>query len=110
MFRAPLMRDPIVIETLTSETIRQVIERLAQATTFEEFVYRESEMDALFGLADIALTTRRESEHPPLAHNVSLATLRQVRQLIFDAHDASHDSDVKSANELLERAAKLLDQ
>ncbi len=109
MFRAPAMRDAIAIETLTSTTIRQIAERLASARTFEEFVYRESEMDALFTLADIAITTRRESEHPLLARGISLDTLGRLRQLVFEAHDATHDNDVIAACALLERAAQLID-
>ncbi len=103
------MRDAIAIETLTSTTIREIAERLRSASTFEEFVYRESEMDALFTLADIAITTRRENEHPLLARGISLETLAQLRQLVFLAHDATHDNDVATACELLERAARLID-
>lgn len=109
MFRAPEMREVIVIETLTSETIRKIAERLRVARTFEEFVYRESEMDALFSLADIAITTRRENEHPLLARGFSLDTLRELRRLIFAAHDATHENDVVRACDLLERAARALD-
>ena len=109
MFRAPAMRDAIAIETLTSSTIRKIAERLALAKTFEEFVYRESEMDALFTLADIAITTSRESEHPLLARGISLEILGRLRQLVFAAHDATHDNDVSTACELLEQAARLID-
>lgn len=109
MFEVPEMRETIVIETLTSETIRQVARRLSSARTFEEFVYRESEMDALFTLADIAITTSRESDHPLLARGLSIETLKSLRKLIFGAHDATHDNDVSSACNLLEEAAQLLD-
>jgi len=109
IFRAPSMRDAIVIETLTGKTIREIAERLIQAKTFEDFVYRESEMDALFTLADIAITTSRESKNSLPAKGSSMQTLGHVRQLIFDAHDATHDNDVKTACELLERAATMLD-
>ncbi|HUY05795.1 MAG TPA: hypothetical protein VMU99_00850 [Acidimicrobiales bacterium] len=109
-FRAPAMQDAIAIEALTSETIRQIARRLNQTRSFEEFVYRESEMDALFSLADIAISTSRESEHPVLANNVPLARLRQLRELIFEAHDATHDNEVDTACELLERAAQLLER
>ena len=104
------MRDPIVVEALTSETIREIAGRLVKTRTFEEFVYRESEMDALFTLADIAITTGRDNEHPLPTRDISLESLGQVRQLIFDAHDATHEDDVKGASALLERAARILDE
>jgi hypothetical protein len=93
-----------VIEHLDAATIRGVAERLNSASTFEDFVYRESEMDALFTLADVALNERRGVNQSEDARH---AELTKLRALIFAAHDFTHDSDARHAIELLEQAAQI---
>ncbi|MBO0748183.1 MAG: hypothetical protein J2O47_07525 [Acidimicrobiaceae bacterium] len=84
---------------------------LLASTTFEELVYRESEMDALFTLADIAVREkeRERAETPPARPDPTAAEerLRALRALIFRAHDLSHDDQNTEAAAILRSAAEL---
>jgi hypothetical protein len=96
-----LQDDAPPIEELSCESLEATAQRLVSARSFEQFVYRECEMDALFSLADIAIASLG-------AKDASADTLAQVRALIFEAHDLSHDEEMAEAAVLLRRAATLL--
>jgi hypothetical protein len=104
IIRPVLFTDSPVIDRLDSVTILGVAERLKSASTFEDFVYRESEMDALFTLADIALNESRDEDRRNGAYHTDLVA---IRDLVFAAHDFTHDSNVGQATELLEQAAHI---
>lgn len=101
--------EEITIERLDAKTIRSVANRLGGAKSFEDFVYRESEMDALFTLADIAITTARAGTGPGHLDRANLGELALIRELIFKAHDLTHDNDVTNAVLNLEKAATIID-
>lgn len=99
------------IEDLLPVTIEGVAARLLQSSTFEELVYRESEMDALFTLVDIAIKTARHGNQigPPPEPTALIASpdLYRLRDLIFEAHDLTHEDQVEKAASLLREAAEI---
>lgn len=104
--------EPVEVSDLRPETIEGVAARLLESSTFEELIYRESEMDALFSLADIAISTSRrgnvgtqEELEMRLAANVP--QLAEFRTLVFAAHDLSHEDRVVEAADLLRQAARI---
>jgi hypothetical protein len=46
--------DVVRVEGLSPETVEAVIDRIHASTDFDHLVYRESEVDALWSLADMA--------------------------------------------------------
>jgi len=62
-------------------TVRAMIARLEQSTTPEQFVYRETELDEMWRLVDIALKDAKKFLMP---ERIELA---RVRDLIMTAHD-----------------------
>jgi hypothetical protein len=103
--------EPIRIENLLPGTIEGVAERLLTSHTFQELVYRESEMDALFTLVDIAIKTARHGNTigPPPEPGAAVASpdLYAMRDLIFAAHDMTHDDQTVDAAGLLRQAAAI---
>ena len=103
--------EPERIENLLPATIEGVAERLLTSHTFQELVYRESEMDALFTLVDIAIKTARHGNTigPPPDPHALLASpdLYSMRDLIFAAHDMTHDDRTAEAADLLRQAAAI---
>lgn len=47
--------DVVRVEELTPQTVQEVIDRLQASRDFDHLVYRESEVDALWSLADMAV-------------------------------------------------------
>lgn len=99
------------IEDLLPATIEGVAERLLTSHTFEELVYRESEMDALFTLVDIAIKTARHGNEigpqPDPTLPIASPDLYRLRDLIFSAHDLTHDDQTEQAASLLREAAAI---
>lgn len=103
--------EPDRIEDLLPGTIEAVAGRLLTSSTFEELVYRESEMDALFTLVDIAIKTARHGNEigPPPDPSLAIASpdLYRLRDLIFSAHDLTHEDEREAAAALLREAASI---
>jgi len=103
--------EPWVVADLRPASFEAVAEALLASTTFEELVYRESEMDALFTLADVAVKEeeRARAETLPARTDPTAGEdhLRQLRALIFRAHDLSHDDQNEEAAAVLRSAAEL---
>lgn len=95
-----------LVEDLSVETVTALAGRLAAATRFEHLVYRESEIDALWTLADIALGAARRCAAPEPAE---IQTLTKLKDLISRAHDLVPDGQVQDAAELLRQAAAVID-
>lgn len=100
----PVDLDTHVVERLDAATVRSVAARLGASTTFEALVARESEMDALFTLCDLALTTDRGGTAADARDR-----LARVRTLVTEAHDCTHTGANDRAAALLEGAAQLLE-
>ena len=103
--------EPERIENLLPGTIEGVADRLLTSHSFQELVYRESEMDALFTLVDIAIKTARHGNTigPPPEPGALVASpdLYAMRELIFAAHDMTHDDQSIEAARLLRAAAAI---
>jgi hypothetical protein len=103
--------EPERIENLLPGTIEGVANRLLSSHSFHELVYRESEMDALFTLVDIAIKTARHGNTigpaPEPGALVASPDLYAMRDLIFAAHDLTHDDQVVEAARLLREAAAI---
>ena len=69
------------VQELTAETITAVADRVARATTFEDLIYRESEIDALWSLADIAARTAE------LDNTADRDRWAELRERLWEAHD-----------------------
>lgn len=88
------------VEELTADVMRAVADRVAVAVSFTDLVYRESEIDALWSLADIA--ARGQAPGAP--------RLRALRDELGRAHDLLPDGRRAEAAEILRKAADLLEQ
>ena len=105
--------DEPIIEDLLPETIEGVAARILVSNTFEERVYRECELDALWTLADIAISVEahRETGHVPAAWQQlpegSGETLVRLRSLLEQAHELAVDGGTTEAAAILHAAALL---
>jgi hypothetical protein len=88
----------VPVEDFSEQTLRNLVAHLEESTTFEHFVYRESELDEVCRLVDDALKggQGRVDEQQ-----------RARWQVIFDAARDAHDL---VGSEDPERAAKRLRQ
>lgn len=82
---------------LTRETVLEVAERTAAASTFADYIYRESEVDALWSLADIAATRPQPG--------VDLDRMAAIRDRLQQAHDLLPDQEGAEAAKLLKAIA-----
>ncbi len=90
------------VEELTPVTVSEVAARIAVAVDFEDLVYRESEIDALWSLADIA---RRDAA---LARSADAERWAEVLRLIGTAHDLIPDGRCAEAATILRQVLPLL--
>ncbi|WP_425307501.1 hypothetical protein AADG42_01645 [Ammonicoccus fulvus] len=82
---------------LTRETVLEVAERTAMADTFADYIYRESEVDALWSLADIAATRPQPG--------VDLEKMARIRDRLQEAHDHLPEHEGAQAAALLKDIA-----
>jgi hypothetical protein len=73
----------VTVSDLAPATLERVAQRLGGPNGFGDLIYRESEVDALWSLADNAVTVRATSGD--LA-GVSEADLLRFRALLAEAH------------------------
>lgn len=85
------------VEELTPSTILEVAERVAVASSFEDLIYRESEIDALWSLADIAAKTDSAAQR-----------WADLRDRIGVAHDLVPEGEVTEAAEVLRQTATMV--
>lgn len=106
--------EPWAVADLRPASFEAIADRLVKSSTFEELVYRESEMDALFTLADIAVKDEERARAETLPASTDPTSvevrLRALRSLIFEAHDLSHDDRNTEAARVLRDAAELARQ
>ena len=87
------------VENFSDLTIQMLADRMQRSTTFEHFVYRESEMDELWRLLDIAV---RSGDPDGLRDEEKL---RSMRSIVHKAHDlVGMDGKPKEAAEVLREA------
>jgi hypothetical protein len=73
----------VPVEDSSPETLLNLVAHLERSTAFEHLVYRESELDALWRLAEIPLTRGRHTLVPG-----EEPRLRAILEAASDAHDA----------------------
>ena len=72
----------VIVQDVSDETLRNIVAHLEVSTTFEHFVYRESELDEVCRLVELVLEGSRDPTTAPQ---------RARLQMIFEAaHDAHH--------------------
>lgn len=91
--------DIIAVENFSDLTIQVLIDRLARTKSTEQCIYRESELDELWRLIDIAL---RAGDPDKLRDT---ETLRRMRDAVHKAHDlVGMENQPKEAAEALRAA------
>lgn len=90
------------VEELTPVTVSEVAARVEVAVGFEDLVYRESEIDALWSLADIA---RRDAV---LARSADAERWTEILRLVGTAHDLVPDGRCAEAAAILRQTLPLL--
>jgi hypothetical protein len=103
------------IEDLTPQTFQGLARRIRTTETFAEKVYRESEMDALWTLCDMALEAIEEAKRQSFRRNappvqvgaIPEAGLSALSALVFKAHDLNADGYYHEAAQTLLEAAEL---
>jgi hypothetical protein len=89
----------VPVQDLSPATLRALIALLEASTSFEHLVYRESEMDALWSQADMAVRSAR-------ARNAAAAEMERLERM-FAAARAAHDLVAEEAP--IQAAARLRD-
>jgi hypothetical protein len=75
----------VAVEDYSPETLRNLIAHLEQSTAFEHFIYRESELDALWRLLEIAAPGRVVLEADERRRvETLLAAARNAHDLVAD--------------------------
>lgn len=91
--------DIIAVENFSDLTIQTLADRLARTRTAEQCIYRESELDELWRLIDIA---ERAGDPEGLR---DAATLARMREAVHRAHDlVGMDGKPREAAEALRGA------
>lgn len=98
----PVTDDIYPVEDLTTTAMLTVAARIAVASGFTDLIYRESEVDALWSLADIAAKTAALAAAPDAADKARL------RDEIARAHDLIPDDRCEEAAEILRAATVLI--
>jgi hypothetical protein len=70
-----------LVDNLSDLTLQTLVDRIARSTTDEQFIYRETELDELWRLADMAVRTATTDGHR------NQAQLEAMRAAIHRAHD-----------------------
>lgn len=90
------LEDIVPVENFSDLTIHMLADRMQRSSTLEQCIYRESEMDELWRLLDIAV---RAGDPDALRDEDSL---RRMRDAVHRAHDlAGMDGKPKEAAEVL---------
>ena len=91
--------DVIPVENFSDLTIQVLVDRLQRTKSAEQCIYRESELDELWRLLDIAV---RAGDPEGLRDS---ATLAKMRDAVHQAHDlVGMDGKPKEAAEVLRTA------
>lgn len=90
--------DILPVENFSDLTIQALADRLQRTVGAEQCIYRESELDELWRLIDIALKTDNEDFY-------DVEKLRHLRNLVHKAHDlVGMENRPRAAAEVLREA------
>lgn len=90
------------VTDLEPETIRAVAERTAEAETFSDLIYRESEVDAMWTLVDIQVRQAEINDLPTLPGWI------EIRRRLWEAHDFIPEGHVKESAAMLHSIVDLV--
>lgn len=90
------------VEQLTAEVMRKIADRIAVADSFADLIYRESEIDALWSLADIEARDAKADDAADADRKAELLSR------IAEAHDLIPEGHCAEAAEILRQAVVLL--
>ncbi len=91
----------ITVQDYTPATLEAVIAQLERSTSADHFVYRESELDALWSLLEVALRAARQRH----ALATEVARLERLFQAVREAHDlVAAEAPLAAASRLREAA------
>ena len=91
--------DVLPVENFSDLTIQMLSDRMHRSRSPEQFIYRESEMDELWRLLDIAVSA---GDPDGLRDE---ARLRQMREVVHRAHDlVGMDGKPQEASAVLREA------
>lgn len=69
------------VDDLSQITMRALVDRLQRSTTAEQLIYRETELDEMWRLADIALAEAERNR------GADRERLRRIKDAVMRAHD-----------------------
>ena len=90
------------VTNLEVATILAVADRTEQATSFEDLIYRESEVDALWSLCDIQVKQAQINDSPELPKWLAL------REKLWRAHDLIPEGEVAESAAVLRSIPEIL--
>lgn len=90
------------VEELTAEVMRKIADRIAVAGSFADLIYRESEIDALWSLADIEARDAKANGAADADRKAELLSK------IGEAHDLIPEGQCAEAAEIIRKAVALL--
>lgn len=93
------------VTELTPQTFTGIAERLDAATTFEDQIYRESEIDALWTLVDIQVRQAELAGHDGAE---ALATWVGLRERLWTAHDLIPEGRCRESAAILRELAETI--
>jgi hypothetical protein len=81
----------VLVEDFTPDTLENIIAHLEVSNQFEHFVYRESEMDSLWRLVEMAVRAEGDGPNAPRLQRM-LEAAREAHDLVADErpHDAAN--------------------
>lgn len=100
------------ISKLTSRNVEHVRRLLLSAATFDEQIEVESLLDALWSIADIAVTRiamQPEGPSGSQSGSVLMERLGEIRRLLHVAHDCGAEGETRRSAKALEEARTLLE-
>lgn len=83
----------VPVEDFSSETLQNIIDHIEVSDQFEHFVYRESELDAVCRLVEMAI----KEEQRRGANPEQIERLERIMRAAREAHDSVADEKPKEA-------------
>ena len=88
----PLLEETSLIDDSSDETIALIARKVEASHSWEHQIYRESELDKLYVLLQLALYGRRAS-----AHELDEPSLKESAAATLRAHDLVAEGDMRGA-------------
>jgi hypothetical protein len=89
----------VLVEDFSSDTLENLIAHLEVSSQFEHFIYRESEMDSLWRLVEMAVKAEADGPKAP--------QLRRLLSAAREAHDLVAEEKPREAADRLREVMSL---